>query len=316
MTLMPRVPVDSGSFSFSRLIYGCWRMADQGQDTAPKTITKRIEACLEQGITTFDHADIYGGYRVEEVFGEALKAAPALKNRIEIITKCGIKLVSPARPEHALKTYDTRAEHIVRSTENSLRALGVDTIDLLLLHRPNPLLCPHEVATAFSKLHKEGKVKAFGVSNFLPHQVEMLRTFSPAPLVANQVEFHCLRTEPLYDGTLDQCLRIGMLPMAWSPLAGGRLAAPTQNETQGASSAGDARALRVQQKLSEIGKRHDAGVEQMALAWLLAHPAGVAPVIGTQRTERLALLASSTRIALTQDEWFDILRSTEGREVP
>lgn len=308
MTSMPRVPVDSGSFSFSRLVYGCWRMADAGQDTRAQTVAARIEACLEHGLTTFDHADIYGDYRVEQVFGEALKAVPALKSRIEIITKCGIKLVSSARPEHALKTYDTRAEHILRSAETSLRLLGVDAIDLLLLHRPNPLLDPHEVAHAFSKLHKEGKVRAFGVSNFLPHQVEMLRTFTPVPLVANQVEFHCLRTTPLYDGTLDQCLRIGLLPMAWSPLAGGRLATSAPSE--------DPRVRAVQQTLAAVGKRHDAGVEQTALAWLMAHPAGVSPVVGTQRVDRLAQLADATRIALTQDEWFDILRAVEGREVP
>jgi predicted oxidoreductase len=302
-----RVSLDAGELSFSRLIYGCWRMADHGQDTRPQTIVSRIEACLERGITTFDHADIYGGYEVERVFGNALRAVPELKKRMEIVTKCGIKLVHPARPAHRLKTYDTRAEHIVCSLENSLALLGVECVDMLLLHRPDPLLDPHEVATAFSKLHKEGKVKAFGVSNFLPHQVETLRAFSPVPIAANQVEFHCLRTAPLSDGTLDQCARLRMLPMAWSPLAGGALVDPAHS---------DPRVARTRTALARIAQEHDTGVEQVALAWLLAHPSGVAPVIGTQRVERIESLSRAREVVLAQDEWFEILEAAEGREVP
>ncbi|MEM6783948.1 MAG: aldo/keto reductase [Bacteroidota bacterium] len=272
------------------------------------TLTQRlhwIEAALDLGLTTFDHADIYGGYSCEALFGEALALRPDLRHQMELVTKCNIALVQPARPDHRVKHYDTSAAHIHASVAQSLTNLHTDYLDLLLLHRPDPLLNPYEVAEAFYALHRSGQVRAFGVSNFSPAQFDALQAHLDVPLVTNQVQVSALHTDALFDGTLDHAVRHGFAPMAWSPLGGGRL-----------FSGNDDQADRVRATLTEIAEHHNAGLDQVALAFVLQHPAGICPVLGTGKTERLRAAAEAAQLTLERQEWFAVLKATRDFDVP
>jgi predicted oxidoreductase len=285
----------------SRLILGLWRIGQWGMTS--EQVAGLVGACLDLGIDTFDVADIYGDYRCESMFGAALKTNPALKSRIKLIGKCGISLVSSARPAHRVKHYNTSREHIVASAENSLTCLGVEQLDLLLIHRPDPLMDVDEIAEAFGCLKRDGKVDGFGVSNFLPHHFDMLQSRLDEPLRANQVEVSLLHLDRLFDGTLDQCQRLRTTPQAWSPLAGGRL--PHQDEQ---SSLGRA----LNRVANELGATH----EQLAIAWLLAHPAGISPLLGSGKVARIRELAAAQRIVLDRQQWFELLEAALGHPVP
>lgn len=287
----------------SRVAYGVWRFMDDPEGTEPQRILAKIHACLDVGITTFDHADIYGGYRCEELFGAALRASPGLRRRMEIVTKCGIKLVHPARSDHRIKHYEYSRAHIFASVETSLRNLGTDVIDVLLLHRPSPLLDPDEVAEAFHGLRAQGKVRHLGVSNFTTAQLSALA--SRVPIVTNQVEIHPLRLEPFLDGTLDQCVERRIAPMAWSPFAGGRLF----------HGHGDAES-RVRHVLGELAREYGAGVDQLALAWLIKHPARIIPVLGTNHLGRIMASPRAADIDMDIQHWFAVWRAATGRDVP
>jgi predicted oxidoreductase len=265
-----------------------------------------VETALQAGITTIDHADIYGDYTVEEIFGRAIGRQSSLRQRLELVTKCGIRLVSQNRPEHRLKTYDTSKDHIIHSVDTSLRNLHTDYLDVLLLHRPDPLMNADEVAGAFSQLKEAGKVKHFGISNFTSHQFALLQSRLSFPLVTNQIEFSVLHLPPLYDGTLDQCQQLRVPPMAWSPLAGGKLFTNT-----------DESSTRVGLALQEVGAElGGASVEQVAVAWIMKHPAGVMPVLGTGQPERLQEAAKAAELQLSRDQWFHILKASAGQDVP
>jgi len=216
-----RIQLTDNGPEFSRLVAGVWRLGEWGMDT--RGLLNFIHGCLDLGITTFDNADIYGGYTCEGLFGAALAAEPGLRDRLELVTKCGIQLVTPNRPGNRVHHYDTSRDHIVAAAENSLLELNTDRLDLLLIHRPDPLLDADEVAEAFGALWAAGKVRHFGVSNFLPWQFDLLQSRLDFPLVTNQIELSVLYLDPLHDGTLDQAQRLRRPPMAWSPLAGGRL---------------------------------------------------------------------------------------------
>src|SRR5450631_1111865 len=209
------------STATSRLIFGLWRIRQWGMSA--EQVAGLVSACLDLGIDTVDVADIYADYQCESMLGAALKANPALKSRIKLISKCGIALVTPARPKNRVKHYNTSREHIISSVENSLAMLGVEQLELLLIHRPDPLMNADEVADAFDHLKRAGKVEGFGVSNFLPHQFELLQSRLHEPLRTNQIEISLLHLDSLFDGTLDQCQRLRVKPQAWSPLAGGAL---------------------------------------------------------------------------------------------
>jgi len=301
----PRVSMAPGGPEVSRIAYGAWRLLDDPESAGASRVLDKIHACLDAGITTFDHADIYGGYRCEEAFGAALRERPDLRRRIEIITKCGIMLVHPARPEHRIKHYDYSRRHIVASVERSLARLATDHIDVLLLHRPSPLLDPDEVAEAAQQLRREGKLLHLGASNFSPAQLDALQSRLPFPLVTNQVEIHPLRLDAFLDGTLDQCLTRRIAPMAWSPTAGGRIF----------SGQGEAEA-RVRGALAALAERHGAGLDQIACAWLLRHPARIIPVVGTNRIERIQAAAQALGIELDLQEWFEVWSASTGAEVP
>ena len=299
-----RIQLTEGGPEFSRIVAGLWRVGEWGMDT--RGLLDFIHACLDLGITTIDNADIYGGYTQEGILGRALAAEPGLRSRLELVTKCGIQLTTPNRPGNRVHHYDTSRGHIIAAAENSLREMRTDTIDLLLIHRPDPLMDADEVAEAFGALRAAGKVRAFGVSNFMPWQFHLLQSRLDFPLVTNQIELSVLYLDPLHDGTLDQAQRLRVPPMAWSPLAGGRLFDPA-----------DERAARVRAVLERIGQElGGAAVDQVALAWLLRHPARVLPVLGTGKTERVRATAAAEGLSLDRQQWFAIWEASAGREVP
>lgn len=253
--------------SFSRIVHGMWRLAEWDMSTQERVTF--IEQCIELGITTFDHADIYGGYTCEGLFGEALRLKPELRDQIEIVTKTGIKLTGDFNPGQTLNHYDTTKAHIIRQAERSLQELAIDQIDTLLIHRPDPLMDPDEVAEAFTALHESGKVRTFGVSNHLPSQQRLLQSRLPFKLVTNQLELSPMQLKHFEDGAVDLCHEERMPLMAWSPLAGGRL-----------FSEEDYAPLR--DTLHTIAARHDvSGIDTVVYAWLLAHPARILPIIGS-----------------------------------
>ncbi|PWJ39245.1 aldo/keto reductase [Sediminitomix flava] len=288
----------------SKIATGVWKWGEWGSNFSTTEIEKLIQASLEAGISTFDHADIYGNYGCEALFGEVLKANPSLRNEMEIVTKCGIKLISENRPSHKIKSYDTSKEHILFSVENSLKNLATDHIDLLLIHRPSPLMHPDEMAEAFTELKDSGKVLHFGVSNFTPSQFDMLN--SRVELVTNQIEISALHRDPFLDGTLDKCLEKSIKPMAWSPLGSGRIFTDKEAED----------VVRVRKVLTELSEKYDASFDQLLFAWLFKHPSQIIPILGTGKTERIQSAADALKINMDQEDWFRIWEAAEGNEVP
>jgi predicted oxidoreductase len=297
----PRIATrKNGGLELSRIVAGMWRMADWDM-----TVEQRIafiEQCIALGVTSFDHADIYGNYGVEGLFGDALRAQPSLRDRMQLVSKCGIKLVTPNRPGHALKSYDTSAAHIRLSVENSLRALRTDRLDLLLIHRPDALLDADEVAQTFEALRATGKVLHFGVSNFTPSQFALLD--ARIPLATNQIELHPLQRAPLHDGTLDQAQQLRRRPMIWSPLAGGRLL-----------SGGDDEARRVQACLQQIAQQLGTTPAAVAYAWLMRHPSKPLPLAGSRRIDALREAVSAVSLTLSAEHWYAIWQAGAGHEV-
>ena len=276
----------------SRIIAGAWRW----NTVSPTIVEKLIRTSLDEGITTFDHADIYGDYSNERIFGDVLKAQPSLRQQMQLITKCGIRLISSRFPGTWIKHYDTTKDHIVSSIDQSLSNLGTDYIDLLLIHRPDPLMDPREIAETFGLLKENGKVRHFGVSNFTHSQFEVLQSALPFPLITNQVEISLSKTQALFDGTLDVLMKYGVCPMAWSPLGGGKLMDP-------------------QSSIWSKKNKHNATDSQMSLAWLLKHPSNIFPVIGTTQPSRIIECAAAMDIVLDRQDWFEMLRTATGKDV-
>jgi predicted oxidoreductase len=287
---------------FSRIVYGAWRMND-GADHSPQTALKKINTCLDIGVTTFDHADIYGNYSCEKLFGEALRLDAGLKNKIQIVTKCDIKLISDQYPERRVKHYDTSAAHLRASVDASLARLGVDVIDVLLLHRPDPFMNAQETGACLDEMVHAGKIRAAGVSNFLPADWALLQAHMQTPLVTNQFEISLLCTKAFSDGSLAQAQQLKAPPMAWSPLAGGALFGQS------------AAALRLKPALERIGRDQGVAVDAVAVAWLLAHPARILPVLGTNDLGRIAKLGDALKVQLDRETWFELLELANGREV-
>ncbi|GGB48111.1 aldo/keto reductase [Fictibacillus barbaricus] len=288
---------------FSQIIHGHWRLAEW--NLSPEELLSLMERCIEAGITTFDHADIYGNYMCEELFGQALKLKPSLRDKIQIVTKCGIKLVSEKRPSHTIKSYDTSKEHIISSAENSLQKMNTDYVDVLLIHRPDPFMDPVETAEAFRTLRKDGKVRHFGVSNFSPAQMEMLQREFDGPLVTNQIELSVLHEQPFFDGTVNHLQKEKVKPMAWSPLAGGRLFKGEDEKSQ-----------KVKRALEKIAEETEASsIDVVAYAWLLNHPAQIMPIVGSGKMERIQSAVDAANITLSREQWFYILQESMGKDV-
>lgn len=304
--MIPRVSIAPNGPEFSRLVYGTWRFLDDPATASPENLIQRLHACLEMGITTLDTAEIYGLYKVEEFMGETLKREPGLRKKFEIVTKSGIYVPCEFHPDRKVAHYNTTAARIVKSAEKSLRLLGTDYIDLLLVHRPDWLTSADETAEGLNKLLKDGKIRAAGVSNYNVHQFDLLNSRMDQPLVTNQVEFSLLHMDPIYDGTADQCQRLGIKPMAWSPLAKGAL-------MDTASPA----AARLHAKAAELASKYgNATLDQLAYAWILAHPSQSLPIIGTNKLERIQAIARAADIRLEREDWYGLWEAAQGQSIP
>lgn len=291
----------SGQLEISRLVYGMWRVADEDDTSAPH-VQAKIEACLDQGITTMDQADIYGDYGAEAVLGAALKAAPGLRDKIEIVTKCDIVAPIGKYADKRVKYYDTSAAHITASLEASLANMATDRVDLLLIHRPDPFMDHEETGRALDDLVASGKVQAVGVSNFKLNDWTLLQSAMSTPLCTNQVEVSVLHYAPFVDGDIAWMQERGIRPMAWSPLGGGALFG---------DDGADVRAV-----LARIGKDQGVDATAVAVAWLLAHPAKLAPVMGTNNLSRIAAISDALKVEMDRETWFEILTAAMGAEVP
>ena len=294
----------SKKLKFSPVIAGCMKWGNWGAGFSTIQYLQLIEDCLANNITSFDHADIYGDYTVEEEFGNALKEKPSLRDHMQIITKCGIRRYTPNRPDHKINSYDTSKKHIIQSTELSLKNLHTDYIDALLIHRPDPLMHPDTIAEAFTKLKKQGKVLHFGVSNFTPPQVSMM--LSGFAVEFNQIEVSVVKPDPFHDGQLDQCIQHSITPMAWSPVGGGRLL----------TNAGDERNKRILTVAEKLAEKYNAATDQILLAFLFRHPSGIIPVMGTTKIERLKSAYAAASLEIEREEWFMLWRASTGHEVP
>ena len=297
---MERVSLNS-DLSFSRIVYGMWRLGDDA-DTSVAHVQAKIESCLSQGITTMDQADIYGGYDAEEILGAALKSAPALRDQIEIVTKCDIIAPVGRYADARVKYYDTSAAHITASVDHSLRLMNIDTIDCLLVHRPDPMMDHHDTGSALDALVASGKVRSVGVSNFKLRDWTLLQSAMNTQLVTNQIEMSLMANDAFTNGDLAYLQESGIKPMAWSPLGGGALFSNNDNPLMA--------------KLSEVGARHSASADAVAVAWLLAHPAGIMPVMGTNNLSRIGALEAATRVNLDRQTWFELYEAANGHEVP
>ena len=304
---MQIVSLGGSPLNVSRLAYGCWRLTGDNVDGA-----RAVRAAIEAGFTLFDHADIYGGGVCEAVFGGVMKESPELRDRLVIASKCGIRLPHLGGAGEPYR-YDSRADYIVGSCEDSLRRLQVEKIDLFQIHRPDFLAHPEEVARAFDQLARAGKVLEFGVSNFQPGQLSALQRACPMRLRVNQVEFSILQRAPLYDSVLDQCIAENITPLAWSPLGGGQLADGAGDLL---SSQREYQPHRVLPLLDEIAARHGASRSGIALAWLLKHPVGVVPIVGSTSTARIADAVRALTVELSREEWYALLTAAEPDSLP
>jgi predicted oxidoreductase len=294
----PRVAV-SDELSISAVVAGCWRLMDQATGFDMETF---FNDALDAGISSFDHADLYGDYQVEKEFGKRINLTALTRESIEIISKCGIQLVSSGRPENKIKSYDYKKDYIIQSAENSVKALKCEYLDALLLHRPSPLLHPGDVAAAFESLFNRGIVRNFGVSNFNHLQVDMLQKSCNQKLLINQVEIHPLKTEIFANGELDFCLKNEIVPMAWSPTGQGRLF-----KDEGKA---------ILKKLEELGSDLEVPAAAVLYSWFASHPSRIVPVLGTVKKDRLLEAVQGIQISLTNEQWFSIYEAALGHEVP
>ena len=292
-----------------------------GKDTIAKAV-RLINVAYDNGITLFDHADIYGAGKCEEAFGEVLKHSPGLRDKIVIQSKCGIRLLADPRPSDPVR-FDCSGEHIVNSVEGSLRRLRTDYLDIFLLHQPDALVEPEEVAKAFEGLHRSGKVRHFGVSNHTAAQIERLKKCVCQPLVANQIQLslehasliadgmeanrnECARITHSYTGvagTLDYCFLHDILVQTYSPLRGSLLNPPVNSTPQVKQAA---------QALVDVAQKKNTTPSAVALAWLLRHPAGIVPIIGTTNAEHIVENCAADRVMLSREEWYTLFESAAG----
>ncbi len=294
---MDRVSLPGG-LELSRIVYGMWRVGDDA-DTSPAHIRAKIEACLEQGITTIDQADIYGGYTAEGLLGACFKESLGLRDKVEIVTKCDIVAPAGRYADKRVKYYDTSAAHIASSIDTSLSEMSIDHIDLLLIHRPDPLMDAEETGRALDEAVASGKVRSVGVSNFRPWDWTLLQSAMETPLATNQIEISLQHHEPFTNGDIAFLQERLISPMAWSPLGGGSL-----------FSAGEPR-----ETVSKVAMQNDVEEAAVAIAWLLRHPSKILPVMGTNRLDRIAALGDALKVEMDRETWFGLYTAALGREV-
>lgn len=300
---MRTVTMGQSDIQLSRLIYGVWRLSE-AKDTSVKHVREKVDLCLEQGITTFDHADIYGDYECEKLFGKVLAQDPALRTKMQLISKCDIALLSEKFPDRRVKFYDTSAGYINASVDQSLQNLSTDHLDVLLIHRPDPLMNAAETGAALDALIDSGKVRTVGVSNFGVWDWRLLQANMRHPLVANQVEISLLQRDTFTDGTLSAMQLDKLTPMAWSPLAGGDLFADSPQTR------------RLAPLFARLAEQQGASADHVALAWLLAHPANIMPIVGTNNVSRIKALSAVENIQIDRETWFELWTAAAGHEVP
>lgn len=290
----------SADLSLSRLIYGMWRLGDD-TDTSPAHIQKKIELCLAQGITSFDQADIYGDYGAESLLGACLKAAPHLIDKMEIITKCGIIAPVGTYADRRVKYYDTSRAHIEASVDASLRQMHIEQIDILLIHRPDPFIDHQETGACLDGLIQSGKIRAAGVSNFKPYDISLLASSMSNPLVTNQIELSVRANDAFSNGDMAFLQENNISPMAWSPLGGGSIFADTNTP--------------LMKRITQLAKVQNVDAAAICAAWLLAHPAKILPVMGTNSLDRIQTLSSALDVQMDRQTWFELYSLSNGHDV-
>jgi predicted oxidoreductase len=296
---MNRIKI-TNDLSFSRIVYGMWRLGDD-ENTSTAHVQAKIEACLDQGITTMDQADIYGGYAAEEVLGSALKAAPHLKDKIEIVTKCDIVAPAGRYSDARVKYYDTSRAHIMASVDHSLRLMDIDKIDTLLVHRPDPMMDHVETGATLDELVASGKVRTIGVSNFKLHDWTLLQSAMKTPLITNQIELSLTAHAGFTNGDVAYLQERSAPIMAWSPLGGGAMMTGIGP---------------VQDAMAKVAAENGVDNSAVAVAWLLAHPANIMPVMGTNNINRIKTLSDALKVNMDRQTWYELYTAALGNEVP
>lgn len=307
---MQTIPLGPSPLKSSRLAYGCWRIADDKNN--PGAGRQAVIAAYEAGYTLFDNADVYGRGEAEKILGAVLKEISGMRERVLVLTKCGVRHGGHPNPDSPNR-WDFSAEHIVNSCEQSLKRLCVEVIDILMLHRPDYLADPHEIAEAFEQLQAAGKVRFFGISNFRPSLVRALQKACSMPLILHQVEISLAKLDAFTDGTLDQCLAERITPMAWSPLAAGLIGTgskrllPAQKAYKPEMFMAD---------LEAFAATHSTNRTIIALSWLLKHPSKIIPIIGSVNPERIREATKAVNLELSREEWYRLLNAARGEPLP
>lgn len=286
--------------SLSPIIAGAMNWGVWDKNLKTKEMENLIHICFENKITTFDHADIYGSYTTEAQFGKALSNSKIKREQIQLISKCGIQMLAEKR-NNTIKHYDYSKNYIIWSVENSLKNLKTDFLDVLLLHRPSPLMQADEIAEAVEKLKSEGKIIDFGVSNFTSSQTELIR--QKTPISYNQIQFSATDYQPMLDGSLDYMQLHQIRPLSWNPL--GSVFRQENMQT-----------YRLRKLLATLVSKYEIGADTILLAWILKHPAHIIPIAGTVNVARIQALMKATELQLSQEDWFAIWTESMGNEVP
>lgn len=289
--------------NYSKIIAGVMKWGVWGANLSTIEMSKLIEDCLELGVSSFDQADIYGGHTTEAEWGKAFEATRIDRNAIQVITKCGIMMPSDERPNITTKHYDTSQGHIIHSVEASLKNLKTDYIDMLLIHRPSPLMNPNEIMKAMHTLKSSGKVKQFGVSNFTVDQMKLIN--SSVDVECNQIEISPFEMSCFHDGTLDHCMLENIITMAWSPMGGGKLFAPASNPAL----------LNQRGRLAMVAEKYEWDLDEMIYLFLLHHPADIRPVVGSSKIERVKVAVDAVHTIISDAQWFEIWSAAMGKDV-
>jgi len=292
------------SNKYSRIIAGAMNWGVWGADLSTSEIAKLIEGCIDIGVTSFDHADIYGEHTTEKAWGDAWKNLNIDRENIQLISKCGIMRPSPQRPSIEKPHYDYSYQHIITSVETSLKNLNTDYLDMLLIHRPSPLMNPETIAKAIDHLKSSGKIRQFGVSNFTQNQVKLIQ--SQIPVEANQIEISPFYMDPFHDGTLDQCMTDNIIPMAWSPLGGGSMFKKISSPTL----------LAQRERLKAVADKYNWSLDEMTYYFILHHPAQIKVVTGSSKIERIKKAVDCYNGSITDAQWFEIWTAAKGEIVP